>query len=241
ARHYQAAAAPHSRGAAGREARGGRRRVDPRLLGLGLRPERLPVGERVLAGAAGRPPVGGRRLGRGGGRLAVGGRPPGRRRAGGGAVPAGAARDAGGRAGHAAALRRRAVGAGQLAVPRRPLGVEAGLLDGGPAGRRLDAIVLRVDAVGLRLRGRLLGPAAGGARPAVRPGGLRAAAVGAAGLVLPAAVLRRPGRPAGVAVRPAVVLSLLLRRLLRPRLPRRRLPAVVRLGPAPRRPAVQPL
>ena len=60
------AAAGGDRGTAARpETRRRQRRVDPRLLGLGRRAERFPVGQRHLAGAAARPPMGARLLGQG--------------------------------------------------------------------------------------------------------------------------------------------------------------------------------
>src|SRR5262249_51248892 len=88
-------------------------------------------------------------------------------------------------------------------------------------------------------RGRLLGPLPGRPRPAVRPGLLRPAAVDRPRLVLPAVVLRPARQPAGLAVRPAGLRAVLLRRLLRRRLPPAGLRAVVRLGAPARRPAVR--
>ena len=64
-RGAESAAGRHRGSAARTETGGGQRRVDPRLLGLGRRAERFPLGQRHLARPAARPPMGARLLGPG--------------------------------------------------------------------------------------------------------------------------------------------------------------------------------
>src|SRR5262249_26777407 len=118
-------------------------------------------------------------------------------------------------------------------------------LAGLPSRLGVGAGALRLDAVRLHLRGRLLGLRDRAARPALRPGVHRAPLPADAGLVLPP-LLRRPRPvPARCPVHPPGLRLLLLRRLLRHlfgaarfrglvRLPHRRLllrPAVLLLPP----------
>src|SRR5262249_21148719 len=109
------------------------------------------------------------------------------------------------------------------------LHVAARLLDGLPSRLGLGAGALRLDAGRLRLRGRLLGPPAGAARPAVLPGALHAAPGGRLGVHAP---LRRPQRllDDGPVRRPGAA-PFLLRRLLHGTPPEARLPALGRLPP----------
>ena len=62
-RGAESAAGRHRGSAAGTATGGGQRRVDPRLLGLGRRAERFPLGQRHLARPAAWPPMGARLLG----------------------------------------------------------------------------------------------------------------------------------------------------------------------------------
>ena len=94
-------AAGGHRGIAARPATGGGQRgVDPRVLGLGRRAERLPVGQRHLARPAARPPMGARVLGQGRARLPVDVRVLGRRRRDRGGILARAAGDGRSRSEH---------------------------------------------------------------------------------------------------------------------------------------------
>ena len=92
-RGAESAAGCHRRSAAGTATGGGQRRVDPRLLGLGRRAERFPVGQRHLARSAAWPPMGARVLGQGRARLSMDFRLLGRRPGERGAILARAARN----------------------------------------------------------------------------------------------------------------------------------------------------
>ena len=70
-RGVESAAGCHRGTAAGPETGGGQRRVDPRLLGLGRRAKRFPLGQRRLAHPAARPPMGARVLGQINARLSM--------------------------------------------------------------------------------------------------------------------------------------------------------------------------
>src|SRR5262249_28982553 len=127
----------------------------------------------------------------------------------------------------------------QLGLPGDAIRLASRLLAALPTRHGLGAGAVFLDAVGLRLRQRLLGLPPGGARAAVRPGLFHAAALADAGLVLPAQLHGRLRPAAELPVRGAALGSLLLRRLLRQRLPAPWLQPVVRSRGALPRPAVR--
>ena len=233
----QAAAQAARRDAARGKARR-RRPMDRRLLGLGRRPQRLPLGLRRLAFAAARQAVGGRLLARRA--TAANGCPAsGRPRRQGGRAPgrdlfAQAARAAQGRRAGDAALRRHVLRARPLGMEGRFLPLVLRLLGPRAAQLRLGARPLPLDARRLHLPRRLLGLHRPPPRRPVRPGGRRSQRRRRR-LRLHAGLRRAGHRGGGRAVRPAQHLPLLLRRLLRCELPRFRLRQLCGLQPGPLR------
>ncbi len=166
---------------AGPEAVGPEHPVDPRLLGLGSDPQRLPVGQRRLARAAAGHAVGPGLLAHRRRRIPVGVGlvDAGEHRAGPGDGPgigagpgdlhAPASGEPRGRTKFAATRAQRRLDPGLLDLARRRIRLAARVLGGRPAQLDLDAAALRLDAQRLPVRPRLLGPAGGQPRADVRP------------------------------------------------------------------------
>ena len=216
-RGAESAAGCHRRSAAGTATGGGQRRVDSRLLGLGRRAERFPVGQRHLARPAARPPMGARLLGQVRARLSMDfrllGRCPGER----GGILARAARDRRSRSQHCRIFGRPNMAARLLGVAEWPLCLAARFLGDRAAELGLGSRPLRLGPARLRLRRRLLGLLHRPSRRAVCAGVFQCGRVWAAGFLLFAYDGDRPGRVRQPSLLAAAIPTLLLRRLLRRR------------------------